>query len=172
VLEVHVPAAARVFVNGQLTKSTGEVRRYVSRDLVPGASYNYEVRAELPGGAPLLTETKAVKLTAGARQQLSFALSNPVATSLPTSLTLHVPSDAKVTLGGNPTVATGARRVYESNLPAGQRYDQYQVRVELSQNGRTLTREKTISISAGERQELTIDFGSTSSSPVALTAAN
>jgi hypothetical protein len=46
------------------------------------------------------------------------------------------------------------------------------VRVELSQNGKTLTRERTISLSAGEHQDLTIDFGSTSVLPVALTSTN
>jgi uncharacterized protein (TIGR03000 family) len=171
-----VPATARVFVNDRLTTSTGEVRHFSSYGLLPGESYTYKVRVELPGGQPLLTETKVAKLSAGAKQQLSFALSGPTvspeAANLPTSLTLHVPADAKVTLGGNPTNATGSLRVFERKLAAGQRYDRYRVHVELSHNGKNLTREQTISFLAGERQELTFDFDLTPSSPVALTATN
>ena len=45
-LTVSVPADARVLVNGVPTRSTGDVRRYVSRNLNPGFSYTYEVTTE------------------------------------------------------------------------------------------------------------------------------
>jgi uncharacterized protein (TIGR03000 family) len=169
VLNVKVPAAARVFVNGQLTKSTGEFRRYVSPGLVAGVSYTYEVRAELPGGVNPVTETKTVKLLAGAERSLTFELGAATA-KLPTSLTLHVPAEAKVILNGNPTKETGPVRTFKAEIDAGRRYTDYLVRVELERDGKLLTRERKISFAAGEQRELTIEVDSPAPSTVALNA--
>ena len=46
ILTVHLPADAKVFVNGKPTKSLGEKRQYLSRDLQPNGVYSFVVRAE------------------------------------------------------------------------------------------------------------------------------
>ena len=76
-----------------------------------------------------------------------------------TSLTVHVPADAKVILAGNTTKATGETRVFRTTgLNGGRTWNGYVVRVELERGGRTLTKEETISIKPGESQELRFDF--------------
>jgi len=162
-LNVHVPADAKVFVNGLATKSTGADRRYVSNGLQAGYNYSYEVRAELVREGRTITETKVIKLQAGDNSEVAFELDGDegqiAEQPLSTSLTLHVPAEAKVYLSGNETKSAGeTRRFSTTKLANGQAWQDYVVRVELEQNGQLLTKEETVSLKAGEARELTINF--------------
>src|SRR6185436_10733031 len=64
-LTVSVPADAKVFVNGQPTRSTGELRQYASSGLQPAAIYPYQVRAEFVRDGKPISEEQTVQLTAG-----------------------------------------------------------------------------------------------------------
>ncbi len=79
-----------------------------------------------------------------------------------TSLTIHVPADAKVTLAGVDTKQTGeARQFATTRLAAGQSWDGYKVVVEMNKNGQTLHEERMIKLVGGEAQELSVNFDST-----------
>jgi uncharacterized protein (TIGR03000 family) len=164
VLTVRVPAEARVFVNGLPTTSTGSLRRYVSNGLRAGYNYTYHVRAEIVRDGQTITETQTVKLQAGDAPNIEFALngsnSDPIANQpVRTSLTLHVPADAKVYLSGNETRGTGEIRTFSTTkLAVGQAWGNYVVRVEVARNGRTLSKEETVDIKGGDIRELTVDF--------------
>jgi uncharacterized protein (TIGR03000 family) len=69
---VTVPADAKVYVNGHLTKSTGERRQYSSGGLKPESSYEYQVRAEYIRDGKPVREEKTVLLTAGKSAALVF----------------------------------------------------------------------------------------------------
>jgi uncharacterized protein (TIGR03000 family) len=88
--------------------------------------------------------------------------STTVVATLPTvktSLTIHVPADAKVSLAGVDTKQSGeVRQFATTRLAAGQTWDSYKVAVELNKNGQTLHEERTIKLIGGEAQELSIDF--------------
>ena len=71
-LTIWVPEGAKVYVNGQLTRSTGNFRQFVSYGLKPGYNYNYVVRAELVRDGSPIEETHTVILTAGSREGLAF----------------------------------------------------------------------------------------------------
>lgn len=167
VLTVSVPADARVFVNDLPTTSTGSLRRYVSNGLRYGYNYTYHIRAEIVRDGQTLTETKTVKLQAGDASKVEFALnashSDPIATQpVRTSLTLHVPADAKVFLSGNETHGNGEVRTFSTNkLAAGETWGSYVVRVELNRNGQTMTKEAAVDLKGGDIRELTIDFDAT-----------
>jgi uncharacterized protein (TIGR03000 family) len=78
-----------------------------------------------------------------------------------TRLTLHVPTDAVVTLAGVPTKQTGEVRQYTTTrLASGQIWDEYTVVVSLERDGQTQTEERTIQLTGGQSQELSIDFDS------------
>lgn len=78
-----------------------------------------------------------------------------------TSLTLHVPADAKVTLAGVSTKQTGETRQFAtSKLRAGELWDGYKVVVELVNGDQTLREERIIQLTGGKSQELTINVGS------------
>lgn len=156
-LAVQVPEDARVYVNDQPTTSTGSRRQYVSRDLEPGFSYTYEVRAEVVRDGKTLEQVRRVDLRAGEVVQVAFDF--PGSETLETSLTVHVPADAKVYLAGNPTRSVGPTRVFRTTgLAGGQAWENYTVRVEVERGGRLLVREETISLKAGQSQELTFDL--------------
>jgi len=156
-LAVSVPSDAKIYVNGQATSSTGETRQYVSRDLQTGYNYAYEVRAELVRDGRTVEQTKRIDLRAGETANLAFDF--PGTSSLETSLTLHVPADAKVYLAGNATKAGGETRIFRTTgLNNGKTWDGYTIRVEMERGGRTISKEETISLKAGQSQELRFDL--------------
>jgi uncharacterized protein (TIGR03000 family) len=71
-LTIWVPDGAKVYVNGQLTKSMGNFRQFISYGLKPGYNYNYVVRAELVRDNRVVEESHTVTLTAGGRESLAF----------------------------------------------------------------------------------------------------
>ncbi|HUY93596.1 MAG TPA: TIGR03000 domain-containing protein [Pirellulales bacterium] len=162
-LSVHVPADAKVFVNGLATQSTGAERRYVSSGLQTGYNYTYEIRAELVRDGRPVSETKVIKVQAGGNADVDFELNGEqeeiAEQPVSTSLTLHVPADAKVFLSGNETKSFGeTRRFSTTKLTGGQEWQDYVVRVELTRDGKTLTKEETVSLKAGDARELTVEF--------------
>ncbi len=167
VLNVRVPGEAVVFVNGMQTKSNGEFRRYVSRNLEPGYSYTYELRAAMERDGQTVSETRVVKLRAGQSAELAFDLTNAeeerVAEEKPrTKLTVRVPSDAKVFLSGRATDATGEVREYTtSQLETDKEWTDYVVRAEVEREGRTVSQEQSVSLKGGDAKELSFDFGIT-----------
>jgi uncharacterized protein (TIGR03000 family) len=152
-LFVDLPEAARVYVNGNPTTSTGASRRFVSRNLEGGSSYRFEVRAEQDVDGRLVTREKTVVLTPGSTESISFTFESPTPSVSETVLKLNVPSDAKVTLAGNATKSAGESRVYRTKeLAAGEVWNDYTVSV--AWNG--IVKEKSIRLIGGD--ELTVSF--------------
>lgn len=84
------------------------------------------------------------------------------APAVKTSLTIHVPAEAKITLAGVDTKQSGETRQFATTrLAAGQTWDGYKVVVEMEKNGQTLHEERMIKLIGGEAQELSINFDST-----------
>ncbi len=162
---VRVPEGAKLFVNGRQTRSTGADRQFVSRGLQPGRVYAYEVRAELMRGDEKLVETRQVRIRGGQRADVEFRFQQALTAERPadessrTTLILRVPQDAKVTLAGRETKASGPVREFSTTklASAGQWID-YPVRVEIERDGETLVRQRTITLAAGETLEETFDF--------------
>jgi len=163
ILSVSVPRDAKVFVNGIATTTTGSQRKYLSRGLMPGYRYTYEVRAEVTRHGRRYKDTKVVQIRAGETGDLAFSFGGPrpvAAKPLRTSVTLVVPEDAEVTLAGNPTGSTGAVRQFSTTkLLAGQKWSDYMIRVTVDRDGRMQSRERTITLTAGESRTLKFDFG-------------
>jgi uncharacterized protein (TIGR03000 family) len=154
-ITINLPAAARVFVNDKPTTSTGVVRQFVSRGLVAGKSYQFDIRAELEStDGSIIKEERSLTVVAGAEENLSFAFTDkPV--KVETKLTLNVPAEATVTLAGNTTRATGARRTFLSQgLTLGQSWDNYDVVVQYEGQ----TKRQEIRLVGGDQLELTFDF--------------
>ncbi|MHB0955655.1 MAG: TIGR03000 domain-containing protein [Pirellulaceae bacterium] len=156
-LTVNLPRDARVLVNGLPTRSTGDMRRFVSRNLNPGFNYTYEVTAEATINGQSVAQTKTVHLRAGDQVELAFDLRTSA--SIETALTLHVPSDAKVLLAGNETRGSGPVRTFRTTkLDGGKTWAKYLVQVTVLRDGENLTKEQTITLRAGDQAELTFDF--------------
>jgi uncharacterized protein (TIGR03000 family) len=172
-ISVNVPAEAKIFVNGNPTRSTGIARQYISRGLSSGRQYTYELRAELDVNGQTVSDTQVVRLTAGERTQVAFNLTQKAeqnaAKGTRTKLTLNVPADAKVYLAGQETTSTGERREFvSSKVSGGGKWDNYTIRVVANVSGQPMEKEQTIKLIPGEDQELTINFDA---AEVALTAS-
>jgi uncharacterized protein (TIGR03000 family) len=165
-LTVNVPADAKIYVNGKLTSTPGTQRQYISRDLSPGYRYTYRVRAEMKKDGKTLAETKIVEIRAGEGKALSFDFNSAVAeddsdndSDAATRLTVRLPADAKLFLAGKETRSTGEERTFRTGRMAdGQAWDNYTVRAVAIVDGREVTREKTITLKAGNTHELSFDF--------------
>jgi len=163
-LAVNVPADAAVYVNGLLTKTPGTHRRFVSRGLVRGYGYTYNIRAVVKRDGKELSDTHVVHVQAGEKKQVAFnfdqAPLQDLADWVPTMLTVRVPEGAEVMLEGRATGATGTvRRFTTSELAKGEKWEGYNVVVMLAQDGRVASRQKSINLVGGQSHELSFDFG-------------
>lgn len=79
------------------------------------------------------------------------------APAVKTQLTLRVPAGAKVTLAGMPTKQSGeVRQFTTTKLATGQAWQNYHVVVEMDRNGQLVREERTITLTGGQPQELSI----------------
>jgi uncharacterized protein (TIGR03000 family) len=170
IIYVNVPASAKVFVNGNATTSTGTARQYISRGLRAGQLYTYEFRLEAEVNGKLVTETKQIQVTGGQRAELAFNTpadapvvgKNEKPAANKTTLILNVPADARVTLGGAETQQTGAVREFSTEkLNAGDKWENYTIRVEATIDGQVRVAEKTVTVNAGDYRELSFDLTAT-----------
>lgn len=71
-LAIECPADAKVYVNDRPTVIGGTRRTFVSRNLVPGATYNYHVRVQYERDGQVVDVEKTVPLAANKSAQLSI----------------------------------------------------------------------------------------------------
>jgi uncharacterized protein (TIGR03000 family) len=170
-LTVAVPSeSAKVTVNGHETTSEGTVRQFMSRGLKDGYLYTYVVEVSYEHNGEMKTERREVKLRPGENEQLVFEAGEEVESDVLTSaedpaepvvtvVKLHVPAEATVSLAGNETKGDGEVRTFRTTqLNAGDRWDDYVVRVTTEINGQAISKEQVISVKAGSTNELTFDF--------------
>lgn len=170
VINVTVPADAKIYVNDKITSSTGNTRRFVSRDLEPGFNFEYEIRAEMRVDGRLVREVKTVTLNGGESRNIEFNLdpsstpdSQVVGAPVETKVTLNVPKNASVTLAGNEMRTLGEQRVFSTlALASGETWKDYDIVVTILKNGAPVTQRKVIDLTGGETQEVTFDFNADS----------
>jgi uncharacterized protein (TIGR03000 family) len=76
---VHLPANARLTIDGQATQSTTATRTFVSPPLEAGKTYTYTLRGELNRNGRMVTANQTVDVHAGGVSEitLNFPASNP-----------------------------------------------------------------------------------------------
>ncbi len=159
-LTVTVPEEAKVYVNNRLTKTPGSRRTFVSRGLVGGFDYTYEIRAEIERDGKTITRSRVVSLRAGQRADVALDFDQPDSDP-ETTLTVYVPEDAEVYLEGQKTRSKGKVRQFRtSQLKPGQKWEDYTVRVVWNRDGRRLTQERNITLEGGKVQEVSFEFRS------------
>jgi len=155
---LNVPVDARVTINGRPTSSTGSRREYVSHGLKAGYKYSYDVAVEIVRDGRTIRDEKQIDLIGGQTESLAFDFRpeiNVASRPVETKVTVVVPEDAQVYLGGHVTKATGRVREFATHsLPAGQTWKDYQVRVTWEQDGKTVTRDEALNLTAGDVRTL------------------
>jgi uncharacterized protein (TIGR03000 family) len=76
-IDVHVPANARVWVDGVQTKQTGPTRRFVTPTLTPGVTYQYEIRAAWNEGGKEVSRMQHLTFQAGDSPSVTFVAASP-----------------------------------------------------------------------------------------------
>lgn len=153
VLNLTLPEETRIFINDKLTKTSGSLRSYVSRNLGEDRDYKYQVKAVLVRDGQELVRTKLVKMRPGITKTVNFDFDEPVMTTL----ALEVPADAKVKICGQEMSTTGPVRSYTTNrLKDGDVWKDYKVTVEYLRNGKPHVEERTIDLLAGDLHRLSI----------------
>ena len=114
------------------------------------------------GDGRQLEKTKVAVLRAGEVTALDFDFQQADQDAVETSLTVHVPENAKVFLSGNSTRATGTeRRFSTTRIGEGEKWADYLVRVTVEREGRTLSKEQRVTLNGGDQAELSFDFDQT-----------
>jgi uncharacterized protein (TIGR03000 family) len=72
-LIVDLPADAKLYVDGQLTKTSSARRDFSTPELEPGKAYFYELRAEVTRDGKAIDRTQRVTVRAGEISKVSFA---------------------------------------------------------------------------------------------------
>ncbi len=140
------------------TRSTGPIRKYVARRLAYDQEYQIEVTAVVDRGGRQLVRSETISSRAGEERDVQISFDNTLPPPA-TSVTVHVPAEAKVYLAGNPTNQTGETRVFTTDaLPAGATWGDYRVVAEIERDGQVVTLEKTLDVAAGGTYELSFDF--------------
>ena len=85
-------------------------------------------------------------------------LVHPAAGPAPASLVVRLPADARLTIDGGPTRSTGATRWYASPpLEPGQTFH-YDLKAEVTRNGKRLTETRRVAVRAGQASAVTMAF--------------
>jgi uncharacterized protein (TIGR03000 family) len=71
-VEVHVPADAELWIDGQPTTQRGETRTFETPQFAVGRGFSYELRARWMEDGKPVDETRRVELQPGERQVLDF----------------------------------------------------------------------------------------------------
>ena len=158
---VQVPDDARVFINNLATKTPGMNRSYVSHGLQTGLRYSYEIRAEVTRNGKLLQETQTVQLEAGQTRTLDFkVLGKPAA--VVTTLILHVPQGAQVTLAGKQLPDGNEIRTFQTRqLMAGETWTDYPIKLTYQLDGQTKQIQRNVTLKAGNTHEIKLADGAT-----------
>lgn len=187
-LEVAVPASATVTVNDRETTSDGSLRKFLSKGLRDGFVYTYVVKATFKVDGEDVTQTKEVKLRPGDVELISFnekvsgaadddqtdadmksseeevaddAMSSNSSDELMTIVRLRVPVDSKVSLAGNLTKGNGTVRTFRTKqLAKGDSWKDYTVSVTSMVDGQPITKQRTITVYAGDTKDLEFTFDS------------
>ncbi len=157
-------------VNGHVVPRRGDEEVYTSPALTPGRTYSYTFVAErLVEGKPV-TETKEVNVFAGRSTVVDFSDFGAVAKSdeeaAPASVTVKLPSNAKLTVNDVAVNVSGQQTFTTPKLEKGKSYF-YTVKAEIVREGKTVTETRRVDVAAGK--EVTIDF--TTSAASTLTAS-
>lgn len=166
-ITVRVPYDAKIFVNGQEMKGRGYIRRFSSEPLVNGKVYKYEVRAEVMQDGEKISKTELVQLQPGKLTNIDMDLSAVQLTSAKkesneTTLRIHVPMDASVYLDGEDTISVGKVRDFTTtDLKSGQVFKEFEVKVEVERDGKTITKVRKVNLRGGETQDVRFDLPET-----------
>jgi uncharacterized protein (TIGR03000 family) len=71
-LLVRLPADARLTIDGEATRSTGQMRRFISPPLAPGQTFRYTLRVEVTRDGKRQGETKEVTVRAGEESEVTL----------------------------------------------------------------------------------------------------
>jgi uncharacterized protein (TIGR03000 family) len=157
VLNLKLPENTKVFINNKLTKTSGSLRSYVSRNLKVDRDYKYQIKAVLVRDGKELVRTKLVKMRPGINKTVDFNFDEPVMTTL----ALEVPADAKVKICGKEMSTTGPVRSYTTRLlKDGEVWNDYKVTVEYQRDGKPHVEERTIDLLAGDLHRMSIGVDS------------
>jgi uncharacterized protein (TIGR03000 family) len=73
-LLVHVPADARLFIDGTPTRSPGDTRLFISPPLSPGRSYHYLLRAEVVRDGKKYSARREVTVRPGEESEVQLTV--------------------------------------------------------------------------------------------------
>jgi uncharacterized protein (TIGR03000 family) len=170
-LEVRVPMSdADITIGGETTTQKGMVRRYVSPPITPGRTYTYEINAKWMENGREINRTRTLQVMAG--QRLGIDMTRPAPETMRTDsrmtqerrsqyfspemsgnqarLEVRAPANADLLIEGQATMQKGTLRHFVSPPIEPGRSFTYELTAKWMENGRPVTRTKTVDVRAGQ----------------------
>ena len=150
---VYTPVSAKLFADNHATTLTGTERTFLTPGLADGKDFQYTLKIEFTEGTETKSVSKQVVVRAGHRTVVDFTVLDDKAS---TSITLNLPTKAKLFVDGAITVATGGKHVFRTpELTRGKPYV-YQFRAEVERDGKTEVETREVNFRGGEA--VVVDF--------------
>ncbi len=74
---MHLPADARLTIDGTATRSTSDTRTFVSPPLEPGKTYHYRLEAQLEWNGETVKASRNVEVQAGRESEVYLEFPMP-----------------------------------------------------------------------------------------------
>jgi uncharacterized protein (TIGR03000 family) len=142
-----------VTVNGVRVPRKTERDTFLSPDLPPGGGFSYVVTATATRGGREVTDTRRVRVTAGARTEVDFTSLG--AAAMVAEVTVLAPKGTAVRVNGAAYTVSGKKTFQTPELTPGVSYS-YTVEADLVRGGETVTETRRVSVAAGKA--VTVDF--------------
>jgi uncharacterized protein (TIGR03000 family) len=81
------------------------------------------------------------------------------------TLRVQLPTDAKLTVDGTPTISTNSVRLFTTPPLQGDKDFKYTLRMEVTRDGKTIDRTKEITVRPGQQTDVTFDLPEKTSPP-------
>jgi len=168
ILSLKLPREAKVYINGKLTKTSGTLRQYVSRNLTEDKDYRYRVKAVIEKDGREVVRTQLVNMRPGKDRLVRFNFDQPQITTL----VLKVPVDAEVLLDGRKTKAKGKIRTFSTRkLSNEQTWNDYRIEVRYFKDGKQFVEQRALDLVAGAKEIIAMGGSSTGLSAEAINTA-
>jgi uncharacterized protein (TIGR03000 family) len=163
---VHLPADAKLYVDGKVVDLTSSTRTFSTPDIEKGREYFYDLKAEWTRDGKVVSDSQRVVLQAGKVSNVEFkestTTSNKEVTPVkqqdsPAKVTVRLPADAKLYIDGQLCPLTSDVRTFNTpKLTAGKNYS---YTLEVVRDGGKKSDSRKVKIEAGKSVE--VDFNKT-----------
>jgi uncharacterized protein (TIGR03000 family) len=150
---VQVPADAQLYIDGMQAPLTSATRSFITPDLRQGQDYVYTLKAVVDRNGEKKERTEKVFVRAGQESRVDLRNLDGTQTG-PARVTVKVPEDARLFVDNVACPLTSTVRSFETPALEQGKSFAYNLRAEVTRNGKTMTESRKVLVEAGKTVEV------------------